>query len=454
MSFSSGPRRATVWAEREKVLASATGISPEALAAMVDTELDRVDGVLFTATPTEDLDDISRWQRLADAAWCGQVRVIAAAHNRMERGEREFLGCEVSLALNISPTSAEDIRATALLATSLPGLVEAVEAGMLTVRHAYAVLAVLPGSGLTAEQQHAVLTIALARYRAQTPAELKALLIKLIATVDSAAAAAREKARTAQRSVRIYADGDGQGVLVARGPLAMIEAVRASLEATLPLAVEDGDERSTDARTFDLLVDMLTGGWTGDGTGGVWNSLVVVPFASAEGGDLELAEIPGLGPVLPSTARELLAQSGTVTQVAVDEAGRVIAVSAPFPGPASCATDGDPDRWLRQLATPPARLQVPADSNGYRPGPRLLRYLEARDRTCVFPGCTRPARRSDKDHRLPWPHGSTSADNLECLCRHHHRAKHTIFTVLKLPDGTMRWITRGGWYFDRPPQGY
>jgi hypothetical protein len=72
----------------------------------------------------------------------------------------------------------------------------------------------------------------------------------------------------------------------------------------------------------------------------------------------------------------------------------------------------------------------------------------------VFPGCTRPARRTDVDHRLPWPLGLTDPDELQCLCRRHHRAKQAIFTVLTLPDGTIRWITRGGWWFDRRPQGY
>jgi hypothetical protein len=71
----------------------------------------------------------------------------------------------------------------------------------------------------------------------------------------------------------------------------------------------------------------------------------------------------------------------------------------------------------------------------------------------VFPGCRRPARRTDLDHRTPWPRGSTSADNLQCLCRHHHRAKHAVFTVLADTDGTTVWITRGRWVFRRRPPG-
>ena len=49
----------------------------------------------------------------------------------------------------------------------------------------------------------------------------------------------------------------------------------------------------------------------------------------------------------------------------------------------------------------------------------------------------------------------TDLDNGECLCRHHHRAKHTVFTVQHDPDsGDHVWITRGGWTFRRHPQGY
>jgi hypothetical protein len=90
----------------------------------------------------------------------------------------------------------------------------------------------------------------------------------------------------------------------------------------------------------------------------------------------------------------------------------------------------------------------------YRPPTRLRRFLAARDRTCVFPGCGRPARNTDKDHRRPWPNGPTSADNLDCLCRHHHRAKHAVFTVLREPDGSYLRITRGGWEFRRHPKGF
>ncbi len=441
----------TAWRDRVRVLESAAGVTLDGLGELVEAELTRVEGVLFTATPAEELDEISRWARLSDAAWCGQVRAIGAAHNRMPAAQREFLPCEVALALNLSDTAAQDMVATGLLTASIPGLLEAVEVGMLTVRHAYAVLGALSGTGLSAEEQHAVVTIALARYTDQTPVQLGKLVSKLVLLVNSAAAQAREADRTAHRQVRFRAVEDGQGLLTARGPLAQIEAVRAALAAKLGPA--DPDQPSNqDAREFDLLVELLTTGESG-GPGGQWTAAIVIPHHIATGGQDELAEIPGLGPVLPDTARDILATCATVSRIVIDEHGQVLEVSGPLPGPAAAATDSDPRRWLHDLTHRPL-TGMPAGSAAYRPTERLRRFVMARDRICTFPGCTRPATRTDLDHRLPHPLGPTNAENLGCLCRRHHRAKQALFTVIRLPDGTLRWITRGGWYFDRPPQGY
>ena len=201
----------------------------------------------------------------------------------------------------------------------------------------------------------------------------------------------------------------------------------------------DRDERTRDARAFDLFVDLLTGSEQPSS----WQAEVIVPFSMAQGGDLELAEIPGLGPILPSTARDLLDRCHTVTRVAVDDHGKVIAVSDPI------RTRLD---LTGRLAAPPALRDL--TGRGYVFPPRLRRYLAARDRTCVYPGCGKPAACCDKDHRDPWPGGATSAGNGQCLCRHHHRAKQAVFTVTLQPDGSYLWTTRGGWQFRRHPKGF
>jgi hypothetical protein len=427
-------------------------MSPEKLAAFVDRSIARTDGMLFTATPTEELDAIGRWQQLKDQAFAGQMREIVAAYNRASSEDREFAADEVGLAVGATTTTGGNLVARALALAELPGLLEAVESGQLTERHVLAALRELDRVPLTLEPRQAVVLVMLARYNGQTPGDLGAMVARLILQVDRAAAAARDAEATAERRVWTARDIDGQALLLARGPAATIAAIRASLEATLPDQAEPGDGRSDAAREFDLFVDLLTGGIQA----GTWNAEVIVPFSTAAGGELELAEIPGLGPILPSTARDLLEGCDAVSQIAVDENGVVIAVSDPLrtgtfarialPRPVLA------NRVLDTMAAPPLLRDL--TGAGYRFPPRLRRFLEARDRTCVFPGCGKPAMRTDKDHRIPWPHGQTSAANGQCLCRHHHRAKQAVFTVTLDPDLSYRWTTRGGWEFRRHPKGF
>jgi hypothetical protein len=437
------------WASRPVL----TALSPEKLAALVDQSISRTDEVLFTATPAEELDEIGRWQQLKDQAFAGQMRAIVAACNRGPAQVREFAGCEVGLAVGATSVTGGFLVAQAIALGELPGFLEAIEGGRLTERHALVVLRELDKVSLTLEQRQVVVLVMLARWRGQAPGELARLVARLVVQVDRAAAAARDRIATAGRAVTFSRDVDGQAALVARGPAAAIAQIRASLEATLPTQSEPGDERSTAAREFDLFVDLLTGG----AQAGSWQAEVVVPFSVAEGGELELAEIPGLGPVLPSTAHDLLGQCTTLTQIAVDDAGSVIGVSDPIrtdrtgdepPGPVPVLSA----RLLRRLTEPPPARDL--TGSGYCFPPRLRRFLEARDRTCVFPGCGKPARQTDKDHRRPWPAGPTSADNTECLCRHHHRAKHAVFTLDIDPDGTFWWTSGGSWQFPRQPKGY
>jgi hypothetical protein len=441
-----------------------TALSPERLASLVDRSIARTDGMLFTATPTEELDAIGTWQRLKDLAFAGQMRAVVAAYNRAGRFEREFAADEVGLAIGATSTTGGNLVQQALALCELPGLLEAVESGQLTERHVLAVLRELDKVSLTLEQRQAVVLVLLARYRGEAPGELGLLVARLIVQVDRAAAAARDATATAERKVWFSRDVDGQALLLARGPAAAIAAIRASLEATLPLETAPDDERSRDAREFDLFVQLLTGG----AQAGSWHAEVVVPFSVADGGELELADIAGLGPILPGTARDLLGQADTVGQTAVDETGAVIAVGEPARiAPVACAAPAvrEPVRIsqhrpldptvLQRLAAPPTFTDLRAlTGTAYEFPPRLRRYLEARDRTCVFPGCGKPACKTDKDHRIPWPAGATSADNGQCLCRHHHRAKQAVFSVLRDVDGTYIWITRGGWTFRRHPKGF
>ena len=61
---------------------------------------------------------------------------------------------------------------------------------------------------------------------------------------------------------------------------------------------------------------------------------------------------------------------------------------------------------------------------GYEVPDRLREQTILRDHTCVFPWCTRSARKADADHVIPYAEGgTTSSDNIAPLCRRHHRLK-------------------------------
>ncbi|MFZ2016176.1 MAG: hypothetical protein WAV00_20340 [Nocardioides sp.] len=74
--------------------------------------------------------------------------------------------------------------------------------------------------------------------------------------------------------------------------------------------------------------------------------------------------------------------------------------------------------------------------------------------TCVFPWCSRTARRCDLDHGVPWPHGPTADDNLAPLCRFHHRLKtHGGWIYTRLDETSLLWRSPHGLRFLRDHTG-
>ncbi|HEX5088674.1 MAG TPA: HNH endonuclease signature motif containing protein [Nocardioides sp.] len=95
----------------------------------------------------------------------------------------------------------------------------------------------------------------------------------------------------------------------------------------------------------------------------------------------------------------------------------------------------------------------------YRPNAADLLEVELRDRTCVHPYCTRPARHCDCDHVVPFEpdspeRGPTCPCNLAPLCRHHHRLKTLSgwrYTIIE--PGIYLWCDPHGQRFLRTPDG-
>ncbi len=95
---------------------------------------------------------------------------------------------------------------------------------------------------------------------------------------------------------------------------------------------------------------------------------------------------------------------------------------------------------------------------------RIREQVVLRDRTCVFPWCTRPARGCDLDHIIEFDHdaaadgrpqpGPTATSNLAALCRYHHRLKtYSAWTYRMIAPGVFEWTSPHGHHYRRDRTG-
>lgn len=94
-------------------------------------------------------------------------------------------------------------------------------------------------------------------------------------------------------------------------------------------------------------------------------------------------------------------------------------------------------------------------TDSYQAPDRLERQTELKHPTCQFPWCTRPARRCDKDHCIPFDDGGrTCSCNLVPLCRRHHRLKTlTLWRYHVVEPGVFIWRAPHGRQYLRDPSG-
>ncbi len=85
-------------------------------------------------------------------------------------------------------------------------------------------------------------------------------------------------------------------------------------------------------------------------------------------------------------------------------------------------------------------------SAAYRPPPRVAELVIARDGTCRFRTCRRPAEQCDLDHVTPFGQGGpTCTCNLGGQCRSHHQLKqHPRWTLTEPAPGVFLWTTPAG----------
>jgi len=172
---------------------------------------------------------------------------------------------------------------------------------------------------------------------------------------------------------------------------------------------------------------------------------------------LGLADSPGEagghGAIDAATCRDLaaaLASRGgsrwclTLT----DRQGRAVAHGCARAGPGPPGTPGAA-AWLRHISLTPIETGTCAhrrESAGYRPSASLRHLIKIRSPRCGYPGCRRPAIRTDDDHTIPYHQGGKTCEcNLYPLCRQHHQAKQSPGWRLEQREpGILTWTLPSG----------
>jgi hypothetical protein len=187
------------------------------------------------------------------------------------------------------------------------------------------------------------------------------------------------------------------------------------------------DPRTMDARRTDALVELVTGQSDSD------------------------KPAPARKPA-PRVNVDVRVVVGIGTLLGLDDKPGYLAGHGPIP--ADMARKLAKDNDIRRLLTDPETgILLGVGHERYRLGTVLEELVEMRDVTCRWPGCSMAARRCDKDHSIPFPHGCTCVENLVSLCRRHHLLKtFGDWKVLLLPDGTYQVTDPTGHvYITKPP---
>jgi hypothetical protein len=339
-------------------------------------------------------------------------------------GAREqFVVDEIALHRRCTRVAASHRFATALAAHENSALAAAWSAGRIDARKVQIIGDALVG----AEPVFAAsITDAALDYASTHPGpQLRTWLLRRVIAADPAVAEQRRERATAARRVTFTPLPDGVAELSALMPAAQARQIFDTITA-LAHASDCVDARDLDQRRSDALFDLTCGRATTPRI----HLAVTVPAAVLAGSSEAPGHLAGHGPITAENARGLIA-------------------------PENCSEQ----TWRRLLTDPATGVLTDLSETRYRPSAGLDRAVRARDLTCRFPGCRRPATSStsgvDLDHTTAWPEGETAAANLACLCRHHHRLKHSPgWRVRSSSNGTLTWTTPTGHTFVTKPLRY
>lgn len=374
--------------------------------------------------------------------------------------EKEYVRDELRAALGESAVSVTNrIETARTLVHRLAATLDAVEAGALTMRHAGlltdAVCALSDADAALVEDR--CVDFAAGRDLAAFARKVRREVLALDSRTMEEQLADFLAKTLQQRRVWTYADRYSAAIahfgatLPAEGAQALVTTLDVAADRRDP-----DDERTKDQRRADALVQLGIDALNrfdacphcrGVDPGEHDEHAIVVPDDNLVAG--QLPRWQGLRPSIQVSV-------ALSTLLGADNEPAELDGHGPIPAQLARRLADDPTGTWRRLVTDPIGRLVDYGRTAYKPPAALRDFVVARDRTCRFPSCNRPACRCEIDHIDSWEDGGlTNETDLHALCCRHHHFKHdTDWTVERRADGTTVWTNPTGKTFVVDPATY
>ena len=357
---------------------------------------------------------------------------------------------EIAPLLALSPTSAMNLTVLADDLRRLPATRAALAAGRLDKTRARLVadeLRPVPDEAAAAVEARLV-----PASTARTYSALRACLRRAVIAVDPAAAQTRHERAVEDRTVAVHPGRDGMATLTYTDTAETIEASWLWITGTARAAHGGPDDlRTLDQRRADVLGDLGRIGLAEDTTHPDRPTRTADATSTSTGSESGTAETTGstagtgTAPRGRGTPRRLTAVRGRRPQIQVvvsiatllglDDQPAELTGHGPITAQTARRIAGE-GTWRRLLTDPRTGRFDELSLDTHDPPQDLVDHVLARDPYCRGPGCRRPARLCDLDHRVPHPAGRTEATNLNPVCRPEHGVKtHTDTTHADDGDG-------------------
>ncbi|KAD3514978.1 DUF222 domain-containing protein [Arthrobacter yangruifuii] len=358
-----------------------------------------------------------------------------------------LVASELGALLSLPPMTAQRLVIdSSTLCSECPAVLADLEAGRLSYRKAQIICSTV--ASLPEPTRVKLESQLLSEAQGLTAAQLERKARRLYeGMVPESELAVRHRRARSDRRVTLEPQQDGMCFLGARLPAPEGQAIFTGLTTCARSEQAAGDSRTVDQLRADMFTSLLLGG-----NGGIEDRERPTSRSARSGDRLNgSAKISHrnsprrpLTPLGPRVKAEVMVLINAETLLGLDNKPAELHGYGPISAEAARELVRSIGHWTGLLRSG-STGEILDVGRQRRVPPGLRRWLQARDSTCRFPGCSANVITAEIDHTVPWARGGPTVHGLECLCRKHHALKTAGFWTARQPaPGLLEWTSPAG----------